>query len=71
MSLCLLPILLGIGYIAAWELVGAVLFRGLLWEPPTLDDMWLHLDIACLLAGVYGIATATAFAVHGFMRQRK
>ena len=74
-SLCLLPIFLGLGYVAAWELVGAVLFKGLLWDvyahSPDVNDIRLHLDIACLLAGVYGIATATIFAVHKSLEKRR
>ncbi|HKV49329.1 MAG TPA: hypothetical protein VJN69_14645 [Candidatus Acidoferrales bacterium] len=75
MSLCLVPIFLGLGYVAAWELVGAVLFKGLLWDvyahSPSLNDIWLHLDIACLLAGIYGIATAIIFAVHKGLEKRR
>jgi hypothetical protein len=74
-SLCLLPIFLGLGYVAAWELVGAVLFKGLLWDvyahSPSLNDIWLHLEIACLLGGIYGIATAMIFAVHKRLEKRR
>lgn len=74
-ALCLLPIFLGFGYIAAWELVGAMLFKGLLWDvyaySPSLNEVWLHLEIACLLAGIYGITTAAIFVVHKTLEKRR
>ena len=71
-SLCLLPLLLGFGYIAAWHLVGAIWFKGLLWDvyAPSWDYVWLEIDIACLLAGAYGILTAVLFGVHKVLSER-
>jgi hypothetical protein len=65
-GLCLLPILLGFGYIVAFHLMG---FIGLWSVPaPSRGAVGLDFDIAWLMAGIYGIATVVIFAVHRILR---
>jgi hypothetical protein len=71
-SLCLFPVLLGLGYIIAFNLVVAGGFRGLLQQvyAPDWDYFWMEIDIACLLTALYGIITALLFTVHKVLQRR-
>jgi hypothetical protein len=63
-SLCLLPVVLAVGYIVAFHLVGIIGFRGLMRDihPPYGEYLWSVLRVAVVLLVVYSIVTALLFA---------
>jgi hypothetical protein len=62
-SLCLLPVVLAIGYIIAFHLVGMIGFPGLIRDihTPYSEYLWSLLRVAVVLLFVYGAVTTLLF----------
>ena len=70
---CLLPVLLTLGYVVAFHLLGVLGFPGLLKDawPPWLDYFLEVMYVSGILLAIYGLTTLLFFAVNrGFRRIR-
>jgi len=73
LGVCLLPVLLTLGYVVAIHLLGVFGFPGLLKDawPPWHDYLLSVLYVSGILLAIYGVATLLFFAVsRGFRRIR-
>lgn len=73
LAVCPLPVLLTLGYVVAFHLLGVLGFPGLLKDawPPWLDYLLSVLYVSGILLAIYGLATLLFFAVNrGFRRIR-
>jgi len=73
LAVCIMPVLLTFGFVAAFHLLGVLGFPGLLNDawPPWLDYFLSVLRVCGILLAIYGIATLLFFAINrGFRRIR-
>ena len=73
LALCLLPVVLALGYVVAFHLLGMLGFPGLLSDArqPWLDYLLSLLHVTGTLLVLYGLTTALFFAIsRGFRKIR-
>jgi hypothetical protein len=73
LAVCLLPVMLTLGFVVAIHLLGVLGFPGLLKDawPPWLDYFLSVLYMSGIWLAIYGLATALFFAINrGFRRVR-
>jgi hypothetical protein len=73
LTVCTLPFLLTLSYVAAFHLLGLLGFPGLLSDawPPWLDYFLSVLYVSGILLAMYGLATLLFFAVNRVFRRTR